>query len=165
VAVVSACCAGHADLGRAFVKPSYTALVSLNALGVEGSCLCGEVRFVVEGDAKGFFLCHCSRCRKGTGSAHAANVFFDSAQLQWLSGGDGVETFRLRSTRHTRSFCKSCGASLPYELQGTKVVVVPAGSIDSGLQLRPQAHVSCASRASWDRELEHLPQLDALPTG
>ncbi len=139
--------------------------MSTDVVRVEGSCLCGDVRFVVEGNASGFFLCHCSRCRKGSGSAHGANVFFESGQLRWLSGEQQVVTFNLPSTRHTRSFCEKCGSGLPYVLSGTTLIVVPAGSVDSELGVRPRAHVSCASRASWDHDLEHLPKIEGLPTG
>ena len=40
-----------------------------------GSCLCGEIRFEIEGEFELFYLCHCEYCRKDTGSAHAANLF------------------------------------------------------------------------------------------
>lgn len=47
-----------------------------------GSCLCGEVTFEIEGDFEDFYLCHCERCRKDTGSAHAANLFSSTAKLK-----------------------------------------------------------------------------------
>jgi len=50
-----------------------------------GSCLCGEVRFEIVGNFERFFLCHCGRCRKDTGSAHAANLFSSTAKVHWLS--------------------------------------------------------------------------------
>ncbi|RPH66319.1 MAG: aldehyde-activating protein, partial [Hyphomicrobiales bacterium] len=46
-----------------------------------GSCLCGDVRFEIAGDFEKFYLCHCSRCRKDTGSAHGANLFASAARL------------------------------------------------------------------------------------
>jgi len=46
-----------------------------------GSCLCGEVRFEIEGEFERFYLCHCEFCRKDTGSAHAANLFSSTAAL------------------------------------------------------------------------------------
>ncbi|MCI3132528.1 GFA family protein [Phenylobacterium aquaticum] len=53
-----------------------------------GSCLCGGIAFEISGPFEAFFLCHCSRCRKDTGSAHAANLFSSTAKLTWLSGQD-----------------------------------------------------------------------------
>jgi hypothetical protein len=78
-----------------------------------GACLCGAIRFEIEGAFEHFFLCHCGRCRKDTGSAHAANLFATQAKLTWLSGAQHIKTFQLPQTRHTRSFCRECGSAVP----------------------------------------------------
>lgn len=128
-----------------------------------GSCLCGEVRFEIEGDFERFFLCHCSRCRKDTGSAHAANLFSTTARLHWLSGEDKIRTFQVPATRHKKSFCSACSSALPrVEMDGT-FLVVPAGSLDSAVEIRPDAHICIASRANWDEHLEDIPGMDGLP--
>ena len=128
-----------------------------------GSCLCGEVRFEISGDFERFFLCHCGRCRKDTGSAHAANLFSSTATINWLSGEDKVRTYRVASTRHEKSFCSQCGAALPrVQMDGT-LLVVPAGSLDSAIEMRPDAHIFVGSRAGWDRQLEDVPRFDELP--
>ena len=95
-----------------------------------GSCLCGEVTFEIEGDFDNFYLCHCSRCRKDTGSAHGANLFSSTAKLKWLSGVDKVTNFKLPSTQHNKSFCSICGSALPNIQLGGELLVVPAGSLD-----------------------------------
>jgi hypothetical protein len=128
-----------------------------------GSCLCGEVRFEVAGDFERFFLCHCGRCRKDTGSAHAANLFSSSAKLHWLSGQDKIKTFNVPSTRHEKSFCSECGSAVPRVQMNGALLVVPAGSLDSPIETRPDAHIFVASRANWDRCLEDVPQIDELP--
>ena len=128
-----------------------------------GSCLCGEVRFEVLGDFERFFLCHCGRCRKGTGSAHAANLFSSAAKVNWLSGEAKVKTYRVPSTRHQKSFCAECGSALP-RVHTSGGLVVPARSLDSALEKRPDAHICVASRAAWDQHLEHVPQFDGLPS-
>jgi hypothetical protein len=129
-----------------------------------GSCLCGAVRFEVEGSFERFFLCHCSFCRKDTGSAHGANLFSTTARLTWLAGEDQVTTYHLPSTRHAKSFCKTCGSALPRLHAGTTALIVPAGSLESPLMMRPDAHIFVASRADWDRELETVPTFDRLPS-
>lgn len=126
-----------------------------------GSCLCGAVRYEVVGAFERFYLCHCSHCRKDSGSAHAANLFSSSATLRWLAGRDKVSTFRLPGTRHARSFCSVCGSALPLEAPG--MLVVPAGSLDGALGIRPDAHLFTASRADWDRALETLPGFEGFP--
>jgi len=128
-----------------------------------GSCLCGEVRFEVLGEFERFFLCHCGRCRKDTGSAHAANLFSSTAKLNWLSGQAKVKSFQVPATRHEKSFCSQCGSALPRVQMDGSLLVVPAGSLDSAVEARPDAHICVASRASWDRGLEDVARIDGLP--
>jgi hypothetical protein len=128
-----------------------------------GSCQCGGVTFQITGAFEAFFLCHCSRCRKDTGSAHGANLFSTTATLAWLSGEDKVKTYRVPETRHEKSFCADCGAAVAGVQMGGALVVVPAGSLDTEVTLRPSAHICGASRASWDARLEDVPTLDGLP--
>lgn len=127
-----------------------------------GSCLCGAVAFEVDGAFESFFLCHCEYCRKDTGSAHAANLFSSSARLRWLTGADKVTTFDLPSTRHSKCFCSICGSALPKQSEG--LLAVPAGSLNSDVPLRPNAHIFCASRAKWDDALEKVPQVAKFPS-
>lgn len=129
-----------------------------------GSCLCEQVKFRVEGSFDGFYLCHCKRCQKDTGSAHAANLFSSRARLTWLSGEDKIKTFNLAPTRHTKSFCNECGSALPnYQMDG-KLLVVPAGSLDSEISVKPDAHIFWSSKASWSHELENLKKFEKLPS-
>jgi len=129
-----------------------------------GSCLCSKVRFEIEGQFERFYLCHCEYCRKDTGSAHGANLFSSSATLKWVSGEDQVRHFNLPSTRHSRGFCGTCGSALPITQMDGKLLVVPAGSLNSEVPIRPDAHIFVASRASWDRLLELVPMVDRLPS-
>jgi hypothetical protein len=128
-----------------------------------GSCLCGAVRFEVSGDFDAFFLCHCARCRKGSGSAHGANLFASGATIAWLAGETDVASFRLSGTRHERSFCRTCGAALPGMQMDGALLVVPAGSLDAPVDIRPTAHICCESRADWDADLANIPHLAGLP--
>ena len=128
-----------------------------------GSCLCGEVRFEIVGNFERFFLCHCGRCRKDTGSAHAANLFSSNAKLRWLLGEAKIKTFRVPSTRHERSFCYECGSALPGVQMDGALLVVPAGSLDSAIETPPDAHIFVASSANWDLRLDDVPRFDELP--
>ncbi len=127
-----------------------------------GSCLCGAVKYEIEGDFEHFFLCHCSHCRKDTGSAHAANLFSTSATLKWVHGQDKITSFNLPATRHSRSFCSTCGSALPCKQDN--LLVVPAGSLDTDLSIKPNAHIFVASRAVWDKELESFPAFELYPS-
>lgn len=128
-----------------------------------GSCLCGEICFEIEGDFESFYLCHCGRCRKDTGSAHAANLFSTTATLKWVSGEDKVKIFTLPSTQHTKCFCSICGSALPYRQMEGKLLVVPAGSLDGDLPVTPDAHIFISNRADWDKDLEKIPMTEESP--
>jgi hypothetical protein len=129
-----------------------------------GSCLCGAISFEVEGDFERFYLCHCQRCRKDSGSAHGANLFSSTARLNWLSGEEKVTVFNLPNTRHRHCFCSTCGSALPdLQMNGT-LLKVPAGTLDSDVRIRPDAHIFVASKANWDEALEDVPTVAQLPT-
>lgn len=128
-----------------------------------GQCLCGAVSFRISGSFDSFFLCHCARCRKGSGSAHAAKLFASGASLIWVSGADRIQHFVLPRTRHAKSFCKTCGSALPYTSKDSGMLVVPAGCLDTPVGLRPDAHICHASRADWDDALDTIEKIDGLP--
>ncbi len=127
-----------------------------------GSCLCGTVKFEVQGDFESFYLCYCQHCQKDTGSAHAANLFSRSAKLVWHSGADEVSYFTLPGTRHSKSFCKLCGSAVP-STQIAGLLVVPAGCLDTEISMLPTAKIFSSSKASWCLELESVPQFDGIP--
>ncbi|PTW61551.1 hypothetical protein C8N35_102262 [Breoghania corrubedonensis] len=129
----------------------------------EGGCLCGAVRFEITGSFQRFFLCHCERCRKGSGSAHAANLFSTMAKIDWLSGEDKVRTYKVPDSRHMRAFCADCGSSLPRVQMNGALLVVPAGSLETAIDIRPEAHICTASRAQWDDHLEDVPKIKGMP--
>ena len=129
----------------------------------KGSCLCGKVTFEVRGDFQSFYLCHCRYCRKDTGSAHAANLFSSSATLHWLTGKELVRTFDYQSSGHIKSFCMECGSALPNLQQNGKLLVVPAGCLDTKTDIRPDGHIFIADKADWDHDLEHIKSFPHLP--
>ncbi|WP_446000306.1 GFA family protein [Pseudooceanicola albus] len=127
-----------------------------------GGCLCGAVRFRIAGAFEHFFLCHCSRCRRDTGSAFAANLFSCVATITWEGDPACRRLFQLPGTRHARGFCARCGAALPSEQMDGALLVVPAGCLDTAPDIAPEAHLCHASRADWDHDLETLPKRDGL---
>ena len=124
-----------------------------------GSCLCGSVRYEIEGEFDSFYLCHCEYCRKDTGSAHAANLFASNAHLKWISGEEKLTVFNLPSTRHAKCFCVICGSAMPLR-QNESLLAVPAGSLDVGVPIRPNAHIFAGSRADWDSGLHEIAVFD-----
>ena len=136
----------------------------MTAQTLAGSCLCGAVTYEAVGQPQRFFFCHCSRCRKASGSAHAANIFLQPATLSFLTGGEHVRNFKLpEATRFANHFCGTCGARLPR--QAGDMVVIPAGSLNTEAPLAPQARIFMGSRAAWSCHGDQVPCFDQLPTG
>ncbi|GAA4362682.1 GFA family protein [Kangiella marina] len=129
----------------------------------KGSCLCGEVKFEVEGNFEKLFFCHCTRCQKNTGSAHCANLFSGSASINWISGKEQVKTYHLPETRHAKSFCVNCGSAMPTEVAGGKMIVVPAGCLDDDVTIQANGHIFMDDKASWESLLEETPKFSKLP--
>lgn len=128
-----------------------------------GSCLCGSIKFEITGDFEKFFLCHCEYCRKDTGSAHAANLFSSTATLEWLSGECNIRIFDFESSGHVKSFCSHCGSALPNIQTGGGLLVVPAGSLDNDVPVKPQGHIFISHKANWDEDLHNIQKFDELP--
>ncbi len=126
---------------------------------LHGSCLCGTVTYAVRAPFLRFAHCHCSRCRRATGSAHASNLYVAPGQFAWTSGHDHVVRFDLPTARSfATTFCRRCGAPLPHHTRSGREIVVPAGSLDDDPGLHPQAHIFWESRPGWsccDDELPH----------
>jgi len=129
-----------------------------------GSCLCGKVQYEITGDPKVFQYCHCSRCRKFTGSVHAANIIVAPEQFKWLSGEDSVGRYEPGEAKHfATSFCKNCGSSLPWLGKSKKAVVVPAGTLDTDPEIKPIHNIFWESKAPWFTDVSVLVKYDELP--
>jgi hypothetical protein len=126
---------------------------------LKASCLCGAVKFELTPPFGGFRYCHCSRCRKATGAAHAANIFLPQSQLKWLAGEERVKTYRVPNTaRFTVRFCTECGTRVPHKIPGTENYMVPAGLLDDVPAARPDMSIFWGSRAQWFVETPALPK-------
>ena len=117
---------------------------------IPGSCLCGAVAFRVRGPFERFVLCHCSRCRKATASAHAANLFTAPDHLRWLRGAGLVRRYQLPEARSfSKCFCTQCGSALPYLSRDGTHLIVPAGVLDEDPGAVPDRQIFWDARAPW----------------
>ena len=117
-----------------------------------GSCLCGGVRFEVTPPLSAFRYCHCSRCQKASGSAHAANAFVPAAQFAWRAGEALVKRYDVPTAqRFSVWFCTQCGSRVPHPVRGRDDYLIPAGLLDQppADMARPQNSIFWGSRAAW----------------
>ena len=131
---------------------------------LKGSCLCGAVKYEVTGEPTRFFHCHCSRCRKASGTGHASNLFVRAGGLRWLQGEEQVRAFKVpEAKRFANHFCGTCGGRVPRMVKELDAVVIPCGSLDDEVPIRPQARIFSGSRASWSCFGDDLPAYPELP--
>lgn len=131
---------------------------------LQGSCLCGAVCYEVSGKPTRFYHCHCSRCRKASGTGHATNLFVAEAQLIFAKGETLLKRYKIpEAERFTRQFCSECGSAVPRFVPELDGVVIPAGSLDSDPPIRPQARIFWDSRAEWSCNDEPIPRYAELP--
>lgn len=131
---------------------------------VDGSCLCGRVKYKFIGHIGIFQYCHCSRCRKFTGAAFAANLLVSPDHFEWLAGSDNVCNYIPEETKYlTTAFCQTCGSSMPWYSKIGKVVVIPAGTLNGVPDIKPIQNIFCGSQARWYIDPSELPQYMQLP--
>ncbi|MGD2032094.1 MAG: GFA family protein [Gammaproteobacteria bacterium] len=115
-----------------------------------GECSCGGVAFEIKGDLLEVFVCHCSICRRSSGSNGMAVVVIDNDQFRWLRGKELVASWKKPDTDWQKWFCRICGAPLPGVNDETRMFV-PAGLIsEGGESLRVKHHIWVDSKAVWD---------------
>lgn len=117
---------------------------------ITGSCLCGNVRFEILSEPHKFYLCHCTRCQKITGSAYAANMFSDADSVRWLAGAEFVTSYELSDTSFFNScFCQVCGSPVPRLAKSGNFMIIPAGCLNEAPAAKPQESIFWYDRASW----------------
>jgi hypothetical protein len=126
-----------------------------------GSCLCGAVRYELEGTLQGLLHCHCARCRKHHGAPFASFTQVAPQQLRWLSGEQAL-LVDASSPGRPRHACQVCGSVAPSALEDR--LLVPAGNLQGELGLSGGEHMFVGSRAVWHVIGDALPQHeDAIP--
>jgi hypothetical protein len=119
------------------------------ATTVNGSCLCGTVRFAVELPTLFCAHCHCSMCRRSHGAGYVTWIGVAREQFAVTAGDDRL--VRYMSSEHgIRSFCGLCGSSLLCEsTHHPERVDVVLANLDGEIDHKPQMHVFFSDRASW----------------
>ena len=131
---------------------------------IKGSCQCGGVRFEIDRATGPFELCHCSRCRKASGSAFVAGLGVRRDDLRFIEGSELVHTYeapiRESPPAYRTSFCSRCGSPMPDPNSTTPWLEIAAGVLDDDPELRPERHIMVEAKSPWFEIGDALPQLD-----
>lgn len=129
---------------------------------IEGSCLCGALRYEIEPPLRSMLHCHCSMCRKHHGSAFVTFVTAPPSAFRWTAPPQTLRRFRSSGLLE-RGFCDRCGSPAPVPLETAGLVLAPAGALHGELGVQPRAHLFVASKAPWDEINDALPRFEAFP--
>ena len=126
-----------------------------------GSCLCGGVRFEIEGELAPIQVCYCGQCRKAQGTPLVTNIPVDRGAVNFLSGEALLSRYES-SPGKLRVFCSRCGSPVFSERPTTApgVVRLRAGLLDGPLDIRPEVQIYAAHRSNWWPLREDLPACD-----
>ena len=130
----------------------------------EGSCLCGQISYRVSSELSDFGYCHCTSCRKASGSAHGANAGIDRSNFALLDPHSLVREYES-SPGKFHVFCSNCGSPL-YAYLGTTpdLIRVRLGTLDTPFLKQAQAHTFVNDKAAWETIYGDLPQFDEWPS-
>jgi hypothetical protein len=111
-----------------------------------GGCLCGRVRYAVQGTLRDIICCHCEQCRRSSGHFVAATAcrkanfrLLNDDELKWYSVKPGLR----------RGFCAACGSSLFFEDLNSERISIAAGSLDQAKGLKIAAHIYAAEAGDY----------------
>ncbi|EKB35842.1 GFA family protein [Acinetobacter baumannii] len=130
-----------------------------------GSCLCHKVKFSVACEIKTVYHCHCSLCRKQTGTGANAATLVKENQFNWLIGKEYVATYK-KETGFTSSFCNRCGSPVPNKINGTNYMWIPLGLLEQPFKPDLKLNFCIESKHDWvvlgdaHKNFAHLPELE-----
>ncbi len=126
----------------------------------QGSCLCGQVSYRIDGELSDFGYCHCRSCRKASGSAHGANAGLERSRFELHDPHGHVREFES-SPGKRRAFCSRCGTPLfAYLEQSRELIRIRLGTLDTRFDKTAQAHTFVGDKAAWEVIEGDLPQFD-----
>lgn len=115
-----------------------------------GECNCGEVAFEIISEVSDVYICHCSICRRATGSNGIAVIVINKSDFRWVKGKQQIKTWHKPDHDWQMSFCKNCGSPLPGDNDQGRIFV-PAGLVTQGDEnLKVAHHIWVDSKANWD---------------
>jgi hypothetical protein len=117
---------------------------------VRGTCLCGGVRFELDLPFLRANHCHCSRCRKHSGTFGLTQGRVPREAFRLVAGEELIRVYRPDGGA-VKAFCAECGSSLfGGNWPDGPEISIRLGSLDGDPEIRPQYHSFVDSRADWD---------------
>lgn len=128
-----------------------------------GQCYCGEVRYQVQDAFVYAANCHCSQCRRTTGSAFKPFAGIEREKLTVVQGAGGL--LIVGGPEGHDAHCAACGSLLYSVVREGAFVHVAMGTLVDAPAIRPNKHIFVGSKAPWFEITDDLPQFQEFPEG
>lgn len=116
-----------------------------------GSCLCGGLRYEIQGEIGDIVQCHCRKCRKANGTAFATNAPIKKADFKIVQGEHLLKKFQSSATTQ-RCFCADCGSPIiSIKTETPDLYRLRIGTLDTPLQQKPTQHILLPPRQNGIR--------------
>lgn len=128
-----------------------------------GQCYCGAVRYQVQDAFVYAANCHCSQCRRTTGSAFKPFAGIEREKLKVVQGAGGL--LIVGEPEGHDAHCAACGSLLYSVVRDGAFVHVAMGTLVDAPAIRPNKHIFVGSKAPWFEITDDLPQYREFPEG
>ncbi|HVZ00217.1 MAG TPA: GFA family protein [Dongiaceae bacterium] len=120
-----------------------------------GRCECGAISLRVHGNIRDVVSCHCSQCRRAHG--HAPGYSAARKAEMTVEGESNIAWYRSSDTAE-RGFCRRCGSSLFWRIDGSDSVSIAAGLLEAPTGLRTVRHIFAADKGDYYTIADGVPQ-------
>ena len=122
----------------------------LRVMAIEGSCLCGGVRFELTGEFEPRSFCHCASCKRISGGVGTANGWARSDSIRIVAGQELLHTYQPEEGS-AKTFCSVCGSNLfGAGWPESEIASVRLPAIDTPFEGHPSQHTYTRSVADWE---------------
>ena len=128
-----------------------------------GKCYCGAVEYSVPDEFRYSLICHCSNCRRTTGSAFKPFAGIEREKFAVTKGVDRLLIYG--GDKAHDAHCGKCGSLLYSVVREAAWVHVTMGTLVDPPSIRPSAHIFVGSKAPWDTITDDLPQHEGHVAG
>jgi len=129
---------------------------------INGSCLCGQVRYEVRTEMGAITHCHCPSCQKAHATAFSS-VSAVPADGLIFTAGESLLKFYESSVGKKRYFCSHCGSQIYAKRDDQHHYILRMGTIDGDPGIRPAQHIFTSYKAPWYNMHDDIPEYSEWP--